>query len=402
MNDILSIQDLGAQGDGIHQAGAERIYVERALPGETVRVKRRGSEGGLKRADLIEVITASPERLKAPCIHYDLCGGCGMQHTSENFYRAWKTGIVEGILTRNGLTPTQWLPPVFLPPGQRRRVTFAALKKGKSVTLGYFRRRTHAVTDITACLIADPVLMDLRARLIPLLTPILQDGKPADIFLQHVDGAGELVITGPIGARGRPDLAVHEAFAALAQATNIARIAWRVRERDAPEVMLEARPLFARFDALNVALPPQAFLQPTKAGEQALAEAVTALLPERGAFADLFAGCGTFSGPMLARGSVAAYDSVEPAMRALDKAKGALPLRAIQRDLFRDPLLGPELKAFDAVVFDPPRVGAREQSEALAASACPIVIAVSCNPVTFARDARLLTSGGYTLGSVHN
>ena len=103
---------------------------------------------------------------------------------------------------------------------------------------------------------------------------------------------------------------------------------------------------------------------------------------------------------MLARGSVAAYDSVEPAMRALDKAKGALPLRAIQRDLFRDPLLGPELKAFDAVVFDPPRVGAREQSEALAASACPIVIAVSCNPVTFARDARLLTSGGYTLGSV--
>lgn len=400
MTGTLLIHDLGAQGDGIHQAGPERIYVERALPGETVRVKYCGSEGGLKRADLVEVITASPERTQAPCVHYDVCGGCGLQHARETFYRTWKAGIVENILARNGLAPARWLPPVFLAPGQRRRVTFAALKKGKAVTLGYFRRRTHSVTDITACLIADPVLMDLRGHLIPLLTPILQDGKPADIFLQHVDGACELVIIGPVGARGRPDLAVHEAFAALVRATNIARVAWRSRERAAPEVMLEARPLIARFGALSVALPPQAFLQPTKAGETALVAAVMALLPERGALADLFAGCGTFSGPLLARGPVAAYDSIEPAMRALDKAKGTLPLQAIQRDLFRDPLLGPELKPFDAVVFDPPRVGAREQAESLAVSACPTVIAVSCNPVSFARDARLLVDGGYTLDSV--
>ena len=358
IKDTFSIDTLGAQGDGVHHADAERIYVERALPFETVRVKHRGTEGGLTRADLVEVISPSPARITAPCIHYDVCGGCSLQHADEAFYRDWKAGVVRDILARNGLTPAQWLAPVFLPPGQRRRVTFAALKKGKTITLGYFRRRSHTVTDITACLIADPALMDLRRHLIPLLAPILQDGKPADIFLQHVDGASELVITGPIGVRGRVDFAVHEALAALVQATNIARVSWRVRDRDTPEVMLEARSLFARFGALNVALPPLAFLQPTKVGEEALVAAVMSLLPARGTFADLFAGCGTFTGPLLARGPVAAYDSIEPAMRALDKAKGMLPLQAIQRDLFRDPLRPDELKRFDAVVFDPPRVGA--------------------------------------------
>ncbi len=400
MKDILSIAHLGAQGDGVHQNGSDRVYVERALPGEAVRVKHRGKEGGLPRADLLEVITASPARVAAPCVHYDLCGGCSLQHADEAFYRDWKSGVVADILTRNGLTPARWLPPVFLPPGQRRRVTFAAHKKGKNLTLGYFRRRTHTVTDITACLIADPALMDLRAKLIPLLLPILQDGKPADIFLQHVDGAVELVITGPIGARGGPDFALHEAFAALVHATNIARISWRPRERDTPEVMLAARPLFARFGTLDVALPPLAFLQPTKAGENALVEAVMTLLPAHGAFADLFAGCGTFSGPMVARGSVEAFDSVAPAINALDKAKGAAPLRATVRDLFRDPLRPEELKRFDAVVFDPPRVGAREQVGALAVSQCPVIVGVSCNPATFARDARLLVEGGYTLDSV--
>ena len=400
MADIIEITDLGAQGDGVHQAGLERIYVERALPNESVRVKHRGKDNGLQRADLLEVLTASPVRVAAPCVHYDVCGGCTLQHATEAFYRDWKTGVVQSILARNGLVPEQWLAPVFLPAGQRRRVTFAAARKGKSVTLGYFRRRTHLVTDITACLVADPVLMDLRAKLIPLLVPILQEGKPADIFLQHVDGAVELVITGPIGARGRPDLSLHEALAALVNATGIARVAWRARERDTPEVMLEARPVMARFGALDVALPPLAFLQPTKLGEKALVDAVMALLPASGTFADLFSGCGTFSGPMLARGPVEAYDSVETSMRALDKAKGQAPLRATQRDLFQDPLRPDELKRFDALVFDPPRLGAREQAQAIAQSNCPTVVAVSCNPVTFARDARLLTGGGYTLNSV--
>ena len=159
---------------------------------------------------------------------------------------------------------------------------------------------------------------------------------------------------------------MREAIAELAQKADINRISWRGRERgerDDIEVMIERNPLRAKFGALDVALPPLAFLQPTQAGEAALVEAVMELLPASGKFADLFAGSGTFTGPMLARGSVDAYESVAPAIRALDKAKGALPLKAFRRDLEREPLRREEANRYDAIVFDPPRAGAAEQVE---------------------------------------
>ena len=123
-------------------------------------------------------------------------------------------------------------------------------------------------------------------------------------------------------------------------------------------------------------------------------------MPDKGKFADLFSGSGTFTGPMLARGSVDAYDSVAPAIRALEKAKGALPLKAFRRDLEREPLTREEANRYDAIVFDPPRAGAAEQAKALASAKTPVLIAVSCNPASFARDARTLVDGGYKLDSV--
>jgi 23S rRNA (uracil1939-C5)-methyltransferase len=127
---------------------------------------------------------------------------------------------------------------------------------------------------------------------------------------------------------------------------------------------------------------------------------VMELLPPRGKFADLFAGCGTFAGPMLARGAVDAFEQTGPAVRALDKAKANQPLRATRRDLYRDPLRRDEANRYDAIVFDPPRAGAQEQVRALASARTPLLVGVSCNPATFARDARLLVDGGYRLDSV--
>jgi 23S rRNA (uracil1939-C5)-methyltransferase len=147
-------------------------------------------------------------------------------------------------------------------------------------------------------------------------------------------------------------------------------------------------------------LPPLAFLQPTPAGEATLVSAIMEFLPKNGTFADLFCGCGTFSGPMLQRGTVDAYDSIESAIRALDKSKGAKPLKAVQRDLFRNPLQYAEANKYDAIVFDPPRIGAHEQAKTLAVSTTPILIGVSCNPATFARDARILVDGGYVFESI--
>jgi 23S rRNA (uracil1939-C5)-methyltransferase len=189
-------------------------------------------------------------------------------------------------------------------------------------------------------------------------------------------------------------------MAQLVDALAIDRLSWRANFGDAPEVMIEHRALETRFGALDVALPPLGFLQPTPAGEAALVEAVMGALPVAGHFADLFAGSGTFTGPMLARGAVDAFETAAAAVAMLDQAKGDLPLKAIRRDLFREPLMRTEAERYDAIVFDPPRAGAAAQVRELAEAAVPVVIGVSCNPVTFARDARMLVDGGYRLDSV--
>ncbi len=400
MTTTLPIHDLAPLGDGIHRAERERIYVDRTLPGDVVEANIQKPSGGLVRAEVVRIIEASPHRVEAPCPSYSVCGGCTLQHASEEFYRTWKVETVRNALRRQDVEPVTWLDPVFLPAGTRRRATFAASKENNTVTLGYFRRRSHDVTDIAACLVADPAIMNLRGRLAASLAPILQEGKSADVFIQKVGEQFDVVITGPVGKKGRPDLNVYEAAAQLVEALRLSRLSWRARERDEPEVMLERAPFIARFGALDVALPPLAFLQPTDAGEQALVEAVMDFLPERGAYADLFSGCGTFSGAMLTRGTVDAFESTEPAVRALEKARGARPLRAARRDLFRAPLAAEETKRYDAIVFDPPRAGAEEQARGLAGSPVPRVIGVSCNPATFARDARILADGGYTLEAV--
>ena len=396
----LLIHELGPKGDGVHRSQGGAVYVDRALPGDRVQATIRRGDDGVLRGDLLKIIKASPHRVKAPCPNYEVCGGCTLQHAKDEFYRHWKLDIVRDALRGKGLKPRIWRDPVFLPAGDRRRATFIAHKKNNIVILGHTRRRAHQVTDIASCLVADPALMEMRARLTLLLAPILQEGKPAAAFIQAVDGQFDIVITGPVGKTGKPDAATRQAITLFARASNVSRIGWRADQDDPVEVIIEISPLRARFGDLDVILPPLAFLQPTQAGEHALVDAVMELLPRAGNFADLFSGCGTFTGPMLERGAVHAYESVGPAIRALDKAKGTRPLKAIRRDLFRNPLRRDEANRYDAIVFDPPRAGAQEQARTLASSRTPLLVGVSCNPATFARDARILVDGGYRLDSV--
>jgi 23S rRNA (uracil1939-C5)-methyltransferase len=394
------IDALSPKGEGIGTAKDGRVYVDRALPGDRVEAKIRRDKDGVLRGDVVNIADASPHRVAPPCPHYALCGGCTIQHASDDFYRDWKTGLVRDALAAKGLKPKRWRPPVFLPAGGRRRITFTAAKQDATVVLGYSRRRQRQVVAIESCLIADPAIMALRPKLAPLLVPILQENKPATVFIQMVAGQVEIVITGPVGAQDMPDTPVREAMVRLADTLAIDRLSWRANLGDAPEVIIEHRPIRVRFGALDVALPPLGFLQPTPAGEAALVAAVMDALPASGIFADLFAGSGTFAGPMLARGAVDAFENVGPTIRMLDEAKGSLPLKPIRRDLYREPLSRAEAARYDAIVFDPPRAGAEAQVRELAATAIPMVVAVSCNPVTFARDARILVDGGYRLDSV--
>jgi 23S rRNA (uracil1939-C5)-methyltransferase len=396
----LLIHELGPKGDGVYRSRSGTVYIDRALPGDRIQATIGRDADGILRGDLLEVIQASPHRAKAPCPNYAVCGGCTLQHAKDEFYRHWKLDLVRNALRSRGLKPRVWRDPVFLPAGDRRRATFAAYKKNDIVALGNYRRRAQQVTDIATCLVVDPALMALRARLTTMLAPILQEGNSASVFLQAVDGQVEIVITGAVGRTGKPDLHIRETIAYFARAANVSRISWRAGPDDAAEIIIEISPLRARFGNLEVTLPPLAFLQPTPAGEAALVASVMALLPRTGKFADLFSGCGTFTGPMLARGAVDAYESVGPAIRALDKARGSRPLRAIRRDLFLNPLRRDEANRYDAIVFDPPRAGAQEQVRILASCRTPLLVGVSCNPATFARDAQILVAGGYRLDSV--
>ena len=396
----LLIHELGPKGDGVHRSQGGAVYVDRALPGDRIQATVRRGDDGVLRGDLLRLIKASPHRVAAPCPNYTVCGGCTLQHAKDEFYRHWKVDIVRDALRSKGLKPRVWRDPVFLPAGDRRRATFTAYKKNNIVALGHYRRRAHHVTDIASCLVADPVIMAMRERLTAWLAPILQDGKPAMAFIQAINGQLDIVITGPVGKTGKPDPQTREAMTRLARDSNVNRIAWRAHPDDSAEVIVELSPLRARFGDLDVILPPLAFLQPTQAGEDALVASVMELLPRTGKFADLFSGCGTFTGPMLARGAVDAYESVGPAVRALDKAKGTRPLKAIRRDLFVNPLRRDEANRYDAIVFDPPRAGAQAQVRTLASSKAPLLVGVSCNPATFARDARVLVDGGYRLDSV--
>ena len=396
----LLIHELGPKGDGIHRSKGGSVYVDRALPGDRIQATISRDVDGVLRGDLLKVIKASPHRVTAPCPNYNVCGGCTLQHAKDEFYRHWKLDVVRDALGSKGLKPRLWRDPVFLPAGDRRRATFNAYKKNNIVTLGHYRRRQHQVTDIAFCLVADPAVMDMRDRLVKLLALILPEGKPAAVFIQAVSGQFDIVLTGPVGKGGQPDAPTREAIAKFAREAGVNRVCWRAGLGDAAEVIVEISPLRAHFGDLDVILPPLAFLQPTQAGEDALVDAVMELLPRTGKFADLFSGCGTFTGPMLQRGAVDAYESVGPAIRALDKAKGARPLKAIRRDLFLNPLRRDEANRYDAIVFDPPRAGAQEQVRTLASSRTPLLVGVSCNPATFARDARILVDGGYRLDSV--
>lgn len=395
----ITIQELGPQGDGIGDGPEGKVYVERALPGEKVRARLRREET-LTRGEIVGILAASSDRQVPPCPLYDRCGGCTLQHMKEEAYRRWKVATVETALAKQGQRPKQWLEPIFLGGKSRRRATFSVRRQGINLIMGYYRRRSREINDIEECLIADPKLLALRETLKPFLIRLVPEGTTVDIFLQLVGDAVDMVITGAVGRQPTPDRAVRQILEEILILSPVSRIGWRPSELAPIQPMQEKDEVIAQLGQLKVVLPPDAFLQPTLEGEKAVVDAVMAVLPSKGVFADLFSGCGTFAGNLLSRGPVDAYESSRAAVAALAKASGGRQLKVIERDLFAKPLNKEELTKYSAVVFDPPRAGCVEQAMAMAPSSVPLLIGISCNPATFARDARYLTSGGYRLESV--
>jgi 23S rRNA (uracil1939-C5)-methyltransferase len=403
----IAIESLGARGDGIGRiAGGRPVFVAGALPGERVRARLGPPEAAGLRGMLTAVVAASPDRAVPPCPHFGTCGGCAAQHMDGPAYGRWKEALVADALAAEGIE-AEIAPLVALPAASRRRARLFAHATAGGPVLGFRAARSHAIVDMADCPALDPRLWALTGPLRGLFSELLAPGARAEAEAQEVDGALDVVLRLPVGL----DAALRERLARFAAGAGIARLGWQPlaprpgRGRHPPvETIVERAPVRAVFGGVPVPLPPLAFLQASRAGETALVGLVTARVPEGAATCDLYAGAGTFTFPLADGRKLAAFDGDAELIGALEGAarKAGLGARitAAVRDLERRPLSADELAPFAACVLDPPRGGAAAQARALAASRVPRVVMVSCNPRSFARDARALVAGGYRLGTV--
>lgn len=381
----LDIVRLGAQGDGIAETASGPRYVPFALPGERVRIAGSG---------MPEVVSlASSDRVAPVCRHFGVCGGCVAQHMSDRLYADWKRSIVVDAFRHHGLQ-SEIAPLRRIALGSRRRAVLTARSDASgSVALGYHRRKSTDLIDIEECPILEPAIV---ARLDALKSiAVALPSRDVRFTVLLTRGGLDVAINRNAGRLGPDAIA---GLAKIAGAHQIARITINgevVMERTAPALS---------FSGVDVVPPPGAFVQAAEAAELEISRLVVDAVGRSRRVADLFCGVGTFTLPLARRGRVLAVDGDEAAIAALDaaarRAQGLKPIETKLRDLFREPLSARELKDFDAIVFDPPRAGAKAQAERLAQSLVPLVIAVSCDPGTLARDLRILVDGGYSIEAV--
>ena len=331
--------------------------------------------------------------MNALCRHFGTCGGCAHQDLVDADYRALKRRLVVDALSRHGVeAPVEDV--VEVPPATRRRATMKAVKTGQGVSLGFSAARSHDIVDMRECLVLTPKLVALVARLREMLASVLRAGEAVELHITDTDTGVDLSLRWQ-----RPnDPATLGDLARWATKLGLARVS---RHND---TLIElARPV-VRFGKAIVALPPEAFLQPTREGEAVLQDFVLGALDGAKHVADLFAGCGTFALRLAERSRVQAVEIDAPMLDALAVAvrttSGLKPVATEKRNLFRRPLSEAELAAFDAVCLDPPRAGAAAQAGALGRSKVKRVAYVSCDPDSFARDARVMIDLGLDLKRV--
>ncbi len=359
---------IAARGDGVSESGR---HVAFAVPGDLLL-----DDGAIE---------PGPHHQMPPCRHFPECGGCQLQHVDDAAHRDFLVSRVSSALAQHDLE-TEIREPHLSPPRSRRRATLKATKAAGRVLIGFHGAKTHHIVDMRECHVLRPELFALVAPLRTLLDPWLERNRAAEIGTTLIEGGVDLALKGvdPEGFEAQ------ERLVDFAQGNGLARLS--IDRGLGPEAVFEPNPAVVALSGRQVAFPPGSFLQATEDGEAALVEAVRTALTGSSRIADLFAGLGTFA---LALDAVHAAEAGRDQAAALNRASPAM--RVEHRDLYRRPLDQDELADFDGVVLDPPRAGAEEQVRRLAGSRVPKVAYASCNPATFARDAKTLIDGGYTL-----
>ena len=363
------------------------LIVRIAARGDGVTASGRHVPWGVQGDALLDdgALAPGPHHQVPPCRHFPDCGGCQLQHADDEAYRDYLISRVETALAHHGLA-AEIREPHLSPPRSRRRTTLRVLKAGQGVAVGFNAARSHRIVDLSECHILRPELFALLAPMRMALSGLLSPKRTVEVHLTWVDQGADVLLKG-IEAEG---FSAIERLTAFAAAQRLARLS--LDRGLGPESIYEPQPATVTLSGTAVRFPVDGFLQATEDGQAALIAAVKDAISDADKAADLFAGIGTFA--LAARATYAA----EASRDAAAALKQAAPQMTVEhRDLYRRPLDRDELKRFGAVVLDPPRAGAEEQVKNLAGSRVPRVAYVSCNPATFARDAKSLVDGGYAL-----
>ncbi len=393
--ETITIDRLGAQGDGIAASHDGPVYVPFTLPGETVAIARVKNQG-----TVMSIASASADRQEPPCRHFGpdgingTCGGCTLQHMADAPYRAFKRQLVVDALKSKGLTPEVG-EIVAAHPGERRRVVFAARKTEKDMLIGFNQAESHHIVAVEECPISSAGIISRLPAIRAVGAAIATNAEAFRIAVLETLSGLDLAVE---GVKKLSDQQRRKAIEVVLGLRGIARVSLD------GEILIEPSKPIVEFGGVQVSPPAGGFTQATKPAEEAMAKLVLAHVGKAKRIADLFAGAGTFSLQLARLGRVHAVEGDAKAIAALDHAarntQGLKPVTVEKRDLFRRPLMTSELKVYDAVVFDPPRAGAEFQCKELARSTVKKIVAVSCNPLTLARDLAILVEGGYRITSV--
>jgi 23S rRNA (uracil1939-C5)-methyltransferase len=393
----LAIERGGARGDGIAQYRGDLVFVPFTVPGDHVRARLGARRHGGREGFVVDWLASGPGRAAPRCRHFGSCGGCALQHLDHESYQRIKLGVLHSALERVGIDPGVVGPMRLVPPERRRaRLGISRPRDPRlPARVGYRERFRHNLVDLRECPVLEPALFALIGRLPQVARDLIPPGGSAEATLTRTDSGIDLLID----AAERPELSTCEVLARFSEECDLASIVWRSGTDEL--VVVERRPVRVLLSGVAVPFPPGAFLQASPSAEMILVdEVLSAVGPARPAV-DLFAGLGAFAFALACDGPVHAVEGDVGSAAALARAAAERPRATVERrDLARNPLPADALSRYAAAVFDPPRAGAARQAEALAASAVATVIAISCNPATFARDAATLVSGGYRLERV--
>jgi 23S rRNA (uracil1939-C5)-methyltransferase len=384
----VTIERMGAAGDGIAATSAGSAYVPFSLPGEVANV---ALENG--RATLVALLEPSPERIAPACRHFEECGGCTLQHWQDSAYRDWKRSLVHDTLAGRGFAFTLD-PLVPCAPQTRRRAVFAVRTSERGAVLGFNKHLSHELVDIVECPVTVPEIVSRLDDLRELVAVLGGGMKPFKLTVTSTASGLDIVASGCAA----PDAAKRQALTALVIKKDFARLSFE------GEIIVEPRKPIVHFGKVPVFLPAGGFLQATLEAEMAMSALLTGHLAKAKKTIDLFSGSGTFTFRMAEKSAVHAVEGEQSAVDAMDRSirhvQGLKPVTVERRDLFRRPFLARELKPYAGLVFDPPRAGAEAQAIEIAKSSVSKVAAVSCNPVTLGRDLSILIKGGYKIDRV--